>query len=274
MANLLGSSTEPNYRGILNLGDTINQPLSGTLQSITDGMGNASPLSLSTTIVGIGRTGVDGLVNWRRSSDGNGVAAMGVRPGFSDWYFEGNNVNFRTNSTGFFFGSGSTWVTPSAMLHVRGNSNARFENIAGSEIFRVSNSGGVQGSGPSVWLPAIVTTFASGAVRFGVQTAADSWVMDGGSNATSVLNLQTYGNAYNATSGVRSVLSISNTGFAASAGSANFRPVSIEYTIDNSGPQTGTSSAIYVRVIPTNPNGMGLNFMEFVDNATVRFVVS
>jgi|LakMenE01Jun11ns_1017448.scaffolds.fasta_scaffold9810961_3 hypothetical protein len=48
MANLNGQNIGTNYKGILNL-NTLNGNLSGTLQAVTDGDGNASPLQLSTT---------------------------------------------------------------------------------------------------------------------------------------------------------------------------------------------------------------------------------
>ena len=54
MANLLGQNIGTNYKGILNL-NTLNGNLSGTLQAVTDGDGNASPLTLSTSEVGINR---------------------------------------------------------------------------------------------------------------------------------------------------------------------------------------------------------------------------
>jgi hypothetical protein len=54
MANLNGQNIGTNYKGILNLSTTINTALSGTLQAITDGDGNASPLKLSTTSIDIG----------------------------------------------------------------------------------------------------------------------------------------------------------------------------------------------------------------------------
>lgn len=55
MANLLGQNIGTNYKGILNL-NTLNGNLSGTLQAVTDGDGNTSPLTLSTGEVGISRT--------------------------------------------------------------------------------------------------------------------------------------------------------------------------------------------------------------------------
>lgn len=54
MANLSGQNIGTNYKGILNLSATINTNLSGTLQVITDGDGNASPLKLSTSAIDVG----------------------------------------------------------------------------------------------------------------------------------------------------------------------------------------------------------------------------
>jgi len=56
MANLLGANIGTNYKGFLNLDSTINTPLDTTLRAVTDGMGNVSPLQLSTDQVGISRT--------------------------------------------------------------------------------------------------------------------------------------------------------------------------------------------------------------------------
>jgi hypothetical protein len=52
MANLSGQNIGTNYKGILNL-NTLNGNLTSTLQAVTDGDGNASPLRLSTTSVDI-----------------------------------------------------------------------------------------------------------------------------------------------------------------------------------------------------------------------------
>jgi hypothetical protein len=53
MASLFSQNIGLNYKGILNL-NTLNGNLSGTLQAVTDGDGNASPLRLSTTRVDVG----------------------------------------------------------------------------------------------------------------------------------------------------------------------------------------------------------------------------
>ena len=53
MANLSGLVIKDNRKGILNLGNTNNIPLSTTLQYITDGIGTNSPLLLATNKVEI-----------------------------------------------------------------------------------------------------------------------------------------------------------------------------------------------------------------------------
>lgn len=60
MANLSGQNIGSNARGILNLGSTINTPLSTTLQAITDGDGVASPLNLATNNITITPTTLTG----------------------------------------------------------------------------------------------------------------------------------------------------------------------------------------------------------------------
>jgi hypothetical protein len=61
-----------------------------------------------------------------------------------------------------------------------------------------------------------------------------------------------------ATSGVQKVISIESN-FGATAGGANFRPFNIEYTINNSGGQTGAASGIFLNATVT---GGGLNGMS------------
>ena len=56
MANLYNKNIGINYKGILNLDSTINTPLDTTLRSVTDGMGVASVLSLSTLQASVAAT--------------------------------------------------------------------------------------------------------------------------------------------------------------------------------------------------------------------------
>jgi hypothetical protein len=74
MANLSGQNIGTNYKGILNL-NTLNGNLTTTLQAVTDGDGNASPLRLSTTNTDIGIfTFLGGITNAFPAIKRNGAA--------------------------------------------------------------------------------------------------------------------------------------------------------------------------------------------------------
>lgn len=67
MANLNTYNVGTNYKGILNLGGTINQPISNALQSITDGQGGNSSISISATSMAVSSQlfiGNDGPLGW------------------------------------------------------------------------------------------------------------------------------------------------------------------------------------------------------------------
>jgi hypothetical protein len=53
MADLFSQNIGTNYRGILNLGPTINTDVSTALQPITDGRGSNSALSISTKSISV-----------------------------------------------------------------------------------------------------------------------------------------------------------------------------------------------------------------------------
>jgi hypothetical protein len=69
MANLLNQNIGTNYKGILNL-NTLNGNLSGTLQAVTDGDGNASLLQLSTASVSFGGST---KLNWDNANTRLGI---------------------------------------------------------------------------------------------------------------------------------------------------------------------------------------------------------
>jgi hypothetical protein len=143
MANLLNQNIGTNYKGILNL-NTLNGNLSGTLQAVTDGDGNASPLQLSTTAVSVansfsivkgGRTlnivpnesGLSGTAIFTTS----GVLALGAANAYTTYLDTSGN---------FVIGH----TTASARLHVRGdgtNPILRLENGAGAQVASVNNAG-------------------------------------------------------------------------------------------------------------------------------------
>ena len=125
MANLSTQNIGANYKGILNLGSTINTPLSTTLQNITDGDGNTSPLQLATNRVALGSGTISGtsLLNF---PDAGTTAADGIQ-----------------------FGSGSSNLYRSGLNTIRtdGELNATtFRSASGifsSNTLYVSNSGGL-----------------------------------------------------------------------------------------------------------------------------------
>lgn len=213
MANLLGQNIGTNYKGILNL-NTLNGNLTTTLEAITDGDGNASPLQLSTTLARVS-----------------------------------SNLTI----------GGST--TASARLHVRGdgiNAVAIFQNSAGTAGIAISSDA----------LTLSVRNYQIGNNSNLIQAFAGAPDPNGSAILYTSIATTAQLYAHNFVSGTRAnltgtsgQLNISG-GFAAGAGSGNFRLAGIEYTINNSGAQTGTATGIFLRSTETNLNGMLHNFID------------
>ena len=99
MANLSTQNIGTNFKGMLNLGSTINTPLSTTLQAITDGDGNTTPLQLATNRIALGTSTGTSLLNF---PDAGTTAADGIQFG------TGNSIyRFGTNILGI---SGSLYT--------------------------------------------------------------------------------------------------------------------------------------------------------------------
>jgi hypothetical protein len=149
-------------------------PLDTTLRTITDGVGNASPLQLSTTQVVAGKvvftsgvlsrdvndatglrlfggtlitTNDSGYIYLQRDTTNFGAPIFGLANGnfdsnFFRWERNGTEISRLTATGNWYMGVGG--VTPSARLHVRGdgtNPIARFENGAGTNYIRVNSLG-------------------------------------------------------------------------------------------------------------------------------------
>jgi uncharacterized lipoprotein NlpE involved in copper resistance len=125
MANLSTQNIGANYKGILNLGSTINTPLSTTLRAITDGDGNTTPLQLATNRIALGSGTISGtsLLNF---PDAGTTAADGISfgSGTSNLYRSASGV-IKTDgeliSTSFksvfgVFASNTMYVSNSAGL--------------------------------------------------------------------------------------------------------------------------------------------------------------
>jgi hypothetical protein len=293
MAALSGQNIGLNFKGIINLGSTINSPLSGTLQAITDGDGVASPLRLSTTQVAIqslitvgtgaswgvyANTSLDATGFFVQNRNSLGTPVWSLRDYTNSGFTFFSKIDFLVdstqagswNTTGLGIGTSS----PSARLHVRGdgtNPIARFEASGGLRSLAIESSGDLIRYGTGDAGMYILNQSGSSSISgqaIGWQTALSSFAGHG----FRIFNVydQTY------TSGTGGLLDIGALGgtFAAGAGSANFRPLSIAYTINNSGAQTGTATGIFLNATETALNGMGHNLMDLQVGGSSRFRVT
>lgn len=108
MSNLSGANIGTNFKGMLNLGSTINTPLSTTLQAITDGDGVATPLQLATNRIALGTSTGTSLLNF---PDAGTTASDGIQfgTGLSNLYRSGANI-LQTDGS-FKVGAGYTLST-------------------------------------------------------------------------------------------------------------------------------------------------------------------
>jgi hypothetical protein len=255
-----------NYRGILNLdATTINTPLDATLRAVTDGMGTASPLQLSTTQVALSASNPVFLLNGTNAAGAArnwGIALnQSVNGDFAISYSSANGTTALANEALVIKNTGSINIggtfTNAARLHVRGdgtNPIARFENNAGALAISVNNSGQISWAGADYLelLPSGRNIFTNGVFNFfGTWTNTGNYIWQL-APTNSVL----------ATSGTHGFLNIIGSSFAAAAGSANFRPINIAYTINNSGAQTGNATGLFLNATETALNGITHNLMD------------
>ena len=67
---------------------------------------------------------------------------------------------------------------------------------------------------------------------------------------------------------------IQTSSFVAAAGSANYRSLSLNYTINNSGAQSGTATGIFLNATETALNGMAHNLLDLQVGGVSKFRVS
>jgi hypothetical protein len=302
MANLLGQNIGTNYKGILNL-NTLNGNLSGTLQAVTDGDGNASPLQLSTGLVrfgggsgfyydnssnrlGLGSNNPVASLDIYANTAGTAQIRLGNVGTASAWQIGRDNATTgrlafisngveRVSFLDNFVGLGIT--NPTARLQVRGdgtNPIARFENNAGTRGFIFNATGDLGPIDAGGQFGGITAGFSTG---FTLGGGIGGWSKDSGANH---LFYSIYQNGFRyttvnntATSGTSYIMQLNQT-FAAAAGSANFRPFILEYTINNSAAQTGTATGIFLNATPTALDGMTHNLMDLQSGGASRFRVA
>jgi hypothetical protein len=264
--------------------------LDTTLRNVTDNSATpvVSPLQLSTTQAVIQYP--TGIYNGSFALRGGDNSGAGI-PSFLDFipstsalgYYHAIGFAYdNSNWLGFYRGSRTTpalafgnnliWApnynvafghtSASARLHVRGdgtNPIARFEASGGLRSLAIESSGDLIRYGTGDAGMYILNQSGSSSISgqaIGWQTALSSFAGHG----FRIFNVydQTY------TSGTGGLLDIGALGgtFAAAAGSANFRPLSITYTINNSGAQTGTATGIFLNATETALNGMTHNLMD------------
>lgn len=271
MANLLGQNIGTNYKGILNL-NTLNGNLSGTLESVTDGDGNASPLRLSTSDLAVTQSGNNRLlistdITMRRN-DNTLFFQYSNAPDVLE--LNGNTIRLNTLRGNTAIGHS----VAAARLHVRGdgtNPIGRFEDSTGSNVFMVQNASlrfGASAPFHPLMYPMTGTTFSgtTNGVNLGFYNQNSS------AGTTDRFDFGFSGDAVANTAGVVSHLALVRT-FAAAAGSANFRPLNIAYTINNSGAQTGTATGIFLNATETALNGMTHNLMDLQRGGVSQFRV-
>ena len=123
MANLLGQDIGLNYKGIITIGSTINQNVSASLQSLTDGDGNALPLQLATGLVGV----VGGTIAYTTGTNTRDVLSQ---------TYTINNTGGTNTITGLKINATETSIT--GTTH-----NLMDLQVGGVTAFRVARNGGL-----------------------------------------------------------------------------------------------------------------------------------
>lgn len=284
MSNLYNKNIGINYKGILNLDTTINTPLDATLRAVTDGMGTASPLQLSTVqaaiinginykslFIGGGvasvkySSGIDHTANgWMSGLNGNSSAYYSISYGTSALYSTtalalNTNLDVLINRNLYIGYNDAAFPTPSARLHVKANGGiaGKYEDSSGVRILEIGNGG---------------YNLIIGNNNDKITGSSNSGYFEFNSNGNGFEFIKQ--NSYVSTSGNISYMNFSTATFAAPIGSANFKPVNVAYTINNSGAQTGNATGIFLNATETALNGMTHNLMDLQVGGVSKFKVA
>lgn len=156
-----------------------------------------------------------------------------------------------------------------AQLTARGDGTdpiARFENSTGSNAILFDTTG------------TRITTnqAASSRITFGTGALSLSGGWGGASGFSVVIDNAVGGSFTGSVAGaVQGLLNVTGTfASATSSGNAIFRPININYTINNSASQTGTATGIFLNATETALNGMVHNFIDCQVNGVSNFLVN
>jgi len=288
MSNLKGSGNNDiglNYKSILSIGTASDGlgTVSATLQTVTDGDGNTTPFQLSSTQVKI-QTINQFIIDtgsiygshptyasqYHYIIDNNGgtfnMDAVGSGT-YHKWLINGSS-KMQLQNAGLVIGG----TLASAKLHVRGdgtNPIARFDSSVGVDAFefRQTSSFKIGTLNNYMWM----------STAGGGNPVATGEMMEFYSDTTYQSNpnfkFRSYNNRTN-TAGIASILQIGSTTFGATAGSANFIPLNIQYIINNSGAQTGTATGIFLNATETALNGMTHRLIDLQVGGTSKMYLT
>lgn len=227
--------------------------------SLTGNWGNGFGVNTRPHLL-LAPSGVTQNANWSASGTGIGLNAISGYTGrFIEFQVNGSS-QFLIGASGQIYSNAPTGYS-GAVLELLINASNRFAVTSNGAIFFGSNAG--KSIQP---IDASNTTSSSGA---GIR-------ISGG--FTSEINSAQirFGNGNgnrNPTSGTSDFININET-FAAPAGSANYRPISINYTINNSGVQTGAATGLYINATETTLNGMTHNLMDLQVAGASQTIIS
>jgi hypothetical protein len=163
-------------------------------------------------------------------------------------------------------------ATTGSQLSVRGdgtNPIARFENPFAKVSFGINSTGDAFNIGSGGNIMYVVNHNGNSTI----DGKALAWYANIDTSAGFCFsfndnNIQSY------TTGTGGMLAITDAIFSPASGSANFRPTSIQYTLNASGGQTGTATGIFLNATETALNGLTHNLMDLQVGGASRFRVS
>jgi hypothetical protein len=163
-------------------------------------------------------------------------------------------------------------ATTGSRLSVRGdgtNSIARFENPFGTISFGINSLGDTFNFGSGGNVMYVVNQNGSSTIN----GKALAWYANIDTSAGFCFSFND-NNTQSYTTGTGGMLAIANAIFSPGSGSANFRPTSIQYTINASGAQTGTATGIFLNATETALNGLTHNLMDLQVGGSSKFNVN
>jgi hypothetical protein len=208
--SLLGLKPKNTYQGLLKTSD--NTAINATTKFLSDGLGNDSALSLSTTLVGIGTSSPIGKLQVNNATNGASIAR------FKDALAATTYIDFKTDATltdrmGLYWGSDYRFLSKQgASLFINCEFNAVFAN--GLQAVTTITPSEVQ-----------VGTITGGrlAVKGSGATAATNAVLVQNSASTTLLSLTDSGNFATTTSNFSSVVTNDGSSFQVTGSNASIR---------------------------------------------------